>query len=149
MDVPERYLLKVAVNLYYISYEIYPDYGNEIDLLEAGLSSSNEGLDSFCNLFMKMVLQKNYSCFVSWINCIPISNVDRLFFFKKCCMKEIELIKSGELPTIFYWDDYPYYKKYGFEYVVELSFRKQKKILSVKKQIGVVEAKNSDRKSVV
>lgn len=37
-----RYILKVIVNLYYTSYDYYPDYGGEIDEISINGISSND-----------------------------------------------------------------------------------------------------------
>ncbi len=139
MIVNKRYLLKVIVNLYYVSNNPYPDYGGEIDELSNNGISSDEGLNSFYNLFLNYY-NKHNNDFIDFINNFSILN-DRSRFFIMCCKKEIELIKKNDALLIFYWDDFFLYQKNGFDAVVEKAIQKKEYLLKTKKQISIEKVK--------
>lgn len=136
-NVTKKYLLRVAINLYYIQFENAPNYGGEIDELEESGFTKDEMLTSFCTSFLDYCYKK-----IKYIKMYNLNEKvlnDRLYFFKLCCDKEIELIDKEKTPLVFYWDDYFNYKKYDFQVVIDNAINRKEKYLILKKQLSVNE----------
>ncbi len=147
-EVSRRYILKVAVNLFYISYTKYPDYGGEIDLFDRNGYSGNEMLDLFCKAFLDFYYFHQIADLMKIINEILREKNDNTLFFELCCKKEIELINNGEAPLILYWKDYYTYKKYGFDFIIEKALEKTTELLQIKRQVSIENVKNTIKKII-
>lgn len=138
MEIPDRHLLRVALNLYSISLERTPVFGGEIDQIEKGIFKGDNLLLDFCLCFKKLFNQHDDKSFNSLVNRICENTNRRLLFFKKCCETEIEQAKKYGIPLMFYWKDYLIYRKTNnYEKLFEKALNISKTLLKEKPQYTI------------
>lgn len=142
--IPDRHLVRIALNLYSISCEKMPTFGGEIDQILEGDYKGDDVLLDFYLYFRKMFYtneNEDFSFFVKKI-CEINNKSERLRFFGKCCEIEIEQAKKHETPLIFYWSDYFLFKKTNdFTEVVKKAYKISKHLLEEKPQYTVLQVK--------
>ena len=84
-ELPRRFLVKVALNLYYTHYLNYPNYGGEIDEFDEKETTGDMKLDTFCKAFLQLYYSKNVDLFQNQISIIATKENKRILFFKLCC----------------------------------------------------------------
>ena len=138
----KRYILRVAVNLFSISFEEQPFFGGEIDQIDSCGECNNLKLSAFCNAFVKAFETFDCTELTSFIKAIDSNAQKRLVFFRICCDIEISRLKQKEFPIIFYWSDFFDYCKHGnVSFIIEQSKKRSLEFLKEKPQMTIFEVK--------
>ena len=140
--VPDRHLIRIALNLYSISFKKMPTYGGEIDQIEKGVFVGNNLLLDFCKSFKDLFNNGNSDSFILLANKICDGKDERSLFFKKCCEIEVEYAKKHEAPLTFYWDDYYLFRKTNdFIEIIKKAYKISKHFLEQKPQYTIEQVK--------
>lgn len=114
-NVSKRYLLRAAINLYFIGFDSPPLFKGEIDQLDDGTYRDDHCLSVFCAAFIKLFSENAYDDFQN--ACVDASrhkcNAQRIRFFLMCCDHEMDSAKKSAPPLVFRWNDYSIYEKSG------------------------------------
>lgn len=138
----KRYILKAAINLYSIAFNVRPFFSGEIDQIENNGKCSDKQISLFCNSFLEFFLNNNSKKFIELIDSFNGGNKNRIEFFKKCCFEEIERIDNHNYPLLFYWNDYfDYLNNKNFLKIINVAKRRTENYFKERPQYSVEQLK--------